>query len=112
VVDALTADAFERIKQLVLRDGDRRTYCNMYNGNPHLEVDGFHAYLNPAAGQANLDCDPTRSDFDEIVIRDQRATPQYVQARVEGGRLVFDAAHAVALARYFSALLARANLDS
>jgi hypothetical protein len=107
MADVLTVEAFQRIKQMILRDGDRRTYCNMYNRNPHIEVDGFHAYLNPLGGQRNINCDPERSDFDELVIQDQRTSTRYFRARVEGDCLAFDAACARDLARYFTVLLTR-----
>ena len=38
---------------------------------------GFETYLNPEIGQGNINCDPEISDFNEIVIRDQDADPQY-----------------------------------
>lgn len=109
MVDVLTVEAFQRIKQMILRDGDRRTYCNMYNNNPHIELDGFHAYLDPVGGQRNINCDPELSDFDELVIQDWRTSMIYFRARVKGDRLAFDADRAAELTRYFTALLARVH---
>ena len=68
---------FENIKTYILLNGDRETFCNMYNDNPHYSFEGFEAYLNPEIGQLNINCDPELSDFNEIVIRDQNSDPQY-----------------------------------
>jgi len=34
----LTRAAFVRIRDYVLRHGDRQTYCTMYNDNPHVAL--------------------------------------------------------------------------
>ena len=68
---------FENIKTYILLNGDRETFCNMYNDNPHYSFEGSEAYLNPEIGQLNINCDPELSDFNEIVIRDQNSDPQY-----------------------------------
>jgi len=68
---------FESIKTYILSNGDRQTYCNMYNNNPHYSFTGFETYLNPEIGQLNINCEPEISDFNEIVIRDQSSDPQY-----------------------------------
>lgn len=68
---------FENIKTYILSNGDRETFGNMYNDNPHYSFEGFETYLNPEIGQLNINCDPELSDFNEIVIRDQSSDPQY-----------------------------------
>ena len=68
---------FEKIKAYILSKGDRQTYCNKYNSNPHYSFPGFEAYLNPEIGQQNINCDPALSDFNEMVISDRRADPPY-----------------------------------
>ena len=73
----LSIQEFEAIKTFILENGDQQTYCNMYNNNPYYSFIGFEAYLNPEIGQGNINCDPEISDFNEIVIRDQNADPQY-----------------------------------
>jgi len=77
ITQILSVSNFESIKKYILKNGDRQTYCNMYNDNPHFSYGYFHVYLNPEIGQANIDCDPQKSDFNEIVIRDQNSEPQY-----------------------------------
>lgn len=103
----LTLENFQRIKRMILARGDRRTYCNMYNSNPHIEADGFHAYLSPDVGQENINCDPARSDFDQLTIYDQRAGPdhRYCSTRIESDTLTVDRGSARAMERYFAALL-------
>jgi len=58
-----------RIKQFILQNGQRETYCNAYNNNPSQHTKGFHFYLNPDTGQENINCDPTKSDFNSLTIR-------------------------------------------
>lgn len=77
ITPMITTQEFEDIKSFILNNGDRRTYCNKYNSNPHYSFDGFDVYLNPETGQANINCDPEISDFNEMVIHDQNSDPQY-----------------------------------
>ena len=77
ITHMISYDDFEKIKTYILSNGDRKTYCNMYNGNPHHSFSGFEAYLNPEIGQRNINCDPELSDFNEILIRDHHSDPQY-----------------------------------
>ena len=107
-VDELSAAAFEEIKRYILALGGRRTYCNMYNHNPHHRFGWFDAYLNPDVGQRNIDCDPDVSGFDELVVQDFALDEIYVTARVVDGELELDAAEGVAR-RYFAAMLAEAR---
>jgi hypothetical protein len=73
---------FEAVKSFMLEKGDRQTYCQMYSDNPCYSFNGFIAYLNPEIGQRNGRCDPAISDFNEIVIRDLNAQPQYYMIRI------------------------------
>ncbi len=58
-----------RIKQSILQNGQRTTYCNAYNNNPSQHTKRFYFYLNPDSGQNNIDCDSTKSDFNSLTIR-------------------------------------------
>ena len=58
-----------RIKQFILAQGKRETYCNMYNNNPAHETQNYHFYLNPDSEQANINCETNKSDFQTMVIR-------------------------------------------
>lgn len=82
ITHIVSVDLFELIKTFVLNKGDRETYSNMYGNNPHYSFDGFESYLNPDIGQLNSDCDTSKSDFNEIVIRDILANPQYYFIRI------------------------------
>jgi hypothetical protein len=86
----LSVENFQRIKEFILKNGDRRTYCNMYNHNPHYEFGTFHVYLNPEGGQSNINCDPDRSDFDEIIIQDWDTESIYFGVKIDKSRLNLD----------------------
>jgi hypothetical protein len=83
---ALTPANFELIKRFVLRKGDRQTYCSMYNQNPHFRFEGFDVYLNPDVGQQNINCDPALSDFDELVVHDERVPGEYFSVKLDKQR--------------------------
>ncbi len=65
----LTAAAFNQIKDHILAQGDRQTYCNMFNNNPHVVLGDMDIYLNPDTGQQNINCDLELSGFNHMVIR-------------------------------------------
>lgn len=65
----LSPENFTAIKKYILAKGDRETFCNMYNDNPHIEIGELDCYLLPETGQANINCDPAKSDFNVMVIR-------------------------------------------
>lgn len=70
-----TVENLNLIKEFILEKGDRQTYCNMFNNNPHYSFDGVDAYLNPSPSgpenhpQYNIDCDPAPSDFNILVLK-------------------------------------------
>ncbi len=76
-VDNFSFQEFESVKDYILENGDRQTYCNLYNDNPHFSFNGFDVYLDPETGQENMNCDLVISDFNQIVIRNMNANPQY-----------------------------------
>jgi hypothetical protein len=59
-----------KIKEFILKQGKRETYCNMFNNNPAHRTKNYHFYLNPDTGQENVECDPAKSDFNSLTIRD------------------------------------------
>lgn len=65
----ITRDNLVRIKQFILKNGQRETYCNMYNNNPAYQTKSFRFYLEPDSGPQNLNCDPAKSDFNSLTIR-------------------------------------------
>ena len=82
-------EEFRRIRDFVLAQGDRMTWCNMYNDNPHYAFYGFDVFLNPDLGQRNINCDPAISGFDTLVIRDPK-TKQYLHVRERRAALEID----------------------
>ncbi len=65
----VTRENLIRIKHFILKNGQRETYCNMYNDNPAHRTKEFRFYLNPDSGQQNINCDPEKSDFNSLTIR-------------------------------------------
>jgi hypothetical protein len=57
-----------KIKKFVLQQGKRQTYCNRYNYSPAHRTTNYDFYLNPDTGQHNINCDPTKSDFQNMMI--------------------------------------------
>jgi len=77
ITETFSMNDFEVAKAFILTNGDRGTYRNFDNDNPHYSFNGFEAYLNAEIGQANINNDPNISDFNQITIRDRNADPQY-----------------------------------
>ncbi|MCD4672042.1 MAG: hypothetical protein K8R77_05195 [Anaerolineaceae bacterium] len=73
----LTAAAFNQIKDHILAQGDRQTYCNMFNNNPHVTLGNMDIYLNPDTGQQNINCDLKLSEFNHMVIRTREPWKYY-----------------------------------
>lgn len=69
ITNILPPENFEIIKNFILDNGQKMTYCQMYNNNPFYKFSHFNVYLNPDIGQQNINCDPSVSDFNEIVIQ-------------------------------------------
>lgn len=65
----LNATNFAKIKRFIMTNGLNRTYCQMYNNNPFFGFEGMNTYLNPDTGQANINCDRSKSDFNTLVIQ-------------------------------------------
>ena len=74
---ALNTNEYEEIVSYILTKGDRLTYCSKYNNNPHFAFEEFDVYLNPEVGQRNINCDAELSGFNELVIQNFNASPQY-----------------------------------
>ena len=79
----LTIDSFLKIKAVIMNTGDRVTYCNMYNHNPHYGFKTLDAFLNPDTGQANINCETNKSDFNEMVLRTKDTPFRYVSIRLK-----------------------------
>lgn len=67
--ETITRENLIKIKQFILKQSERETYCNMYNNNPACQTKAFRFYLIPDSGQDNINCDPEKSDFHTLTIR-------------------------------------------
>lgn len=65
----ITHDNLFKMKNRILEVGKTKTYCNMYNNNPTDETKSFWYYLNPDNGQANINCEKGKSDFNHLTVR-------------------------------------------
>jgi hypothetical protein len=70
VTDHFSLAQFEALKEKILKNGDKQTYRNYDNQNPHYVLNGVNLYLNAEIGQENIDNDPELSDFNEITVND------------------------------------------
>ena len=77
--ELLTPQAFEEIKNFVLRRGDRRTYRNFDSHNPHYRFKHFDVFFGSDIGQQNITNDPALSDFNQLTIYDSSAEIQYYE---------------------------------
>ncbi len=105
---SLTVENFISIKEFILRFGDQRTYCNRFSHNPHFSFPGFDAFLDPEEGKYNIGCDPSLSDFDELVVQDQDTDEVHfsIKNNAEKNRLEFSREHKKSLRKYFEIMLA------
>ncbi|MCL2067622.1 MAG: hypothetical protein FWG99_09175 [Treponema sp.] len=94
ISELLSKNDFEEIVQFILDNGDRRTYCNMYNNNPHYRIEDFSIYLNPISQFINFTRDNLSTlagEYDEMVIMDQNSTYLYYYIKLSGERIwVYD----------------------
>lgn len=65
------------IKEFIIKNGSRETYSQMYNNNPAYHSSQFSFYLNPDTGQANINCELDKSDFQTLAIHDPNNKNQY-----------------------------------
>jgi hypothetical protein len=65
----ISLEQFEIIKNFILEKGDTKTYRNYDNNNPHYSFKDYDVYLGSDVGQKNINNDPKKSDFNELVIQ-------------------------------------------
>jgi hypothetical protein len=64
-----------RIKQFILLNKQTRTFSQMFNNNPFYKTERYEFYLIPDPGgpnihpQWNINCDPSKGDFNTIIVR-------------------------------------------
>lgn len=79
LTNQLSLNQFEQIKDFVLKQGDRKTYRNFDNHNPHYRFTNFDIYFGADVGQKNSNNDPSLSDFNQLKISDTSAPIRYYE---------------------------------
>ena len=77
ITDLMDSEAFEKTKAFILENGDKMTFRNFDNHNPHYKFSNCDAFLGADIGQRNINNDPRVSDFNELTIVDRNAVIQY-----------------------------------
>jgi len=93
LTEEVTVQSFKDIVSFILKNGDRQTYCNMYNNNPHYRLEGFDIYLNPIHQSINWSKDilsNTISDYPEITIRDYHVNVQYYHLKLYDNKILLE----------------------
>ncbi|MDR1877072.1 MAG: hypothetical protein LBQ84_05560 [Flavobacteriaceae bacterium] len=92
----LDKQKFETIVQFILTNGDRETYCQMYNNSPHYEYEeGIDIYLDPINQRINFTEEHLSyniSDYNEIVIYDSEEVygTRYFDIRLKNERVFIE----------------------
>lgn len=79
ISNLLSVEEFEKIKRFILNKGDRKTYRNFDNDNPHYELMNFDLFLGADIGQRNINNDPEISDFNQLTIADEHSEIRYYE---------------------------------
>jgi hypothetical protein len=67
--DALSGQEFQEIARFILDNGDRKTFCEVYQNNPHYRSDDMiDIYLNPVSSEKDLSEKISASDYNAIHI--------------------------------------------
>lgn len=86
----VSVESFDRIVRFILERGDRLTFCNRFNHNPHYRFSSFDAFLSPDIGQRNINCDPQLSGFDTLTIRLDSQGYEYLDLTRKADRVSCD----------------------
>jgi len=79
VSSIVNIEKFENIKEFILKNGDKMTYRNIDNNNPHYKFKNFDTYLGADIGQKNINNDPEISDFNQLTIVDSKSNIRYYE---------------------------------
>lgn len=69
--DEVTRANLFNVKQFILAQGLRDTYCEMYNDNPAFHTANFSFFLNPDSVTTRTNAAPHEPDFSSLTIRRQ-----------------------------------------
>lgn len=59
---------FDKIKNYIIKSGDKQTFRNFDNSNPHYSLFGRELYLGSDIGQKNIENNPKKSDFNDLTV--------------------------------------------
>ncbi len=75
----ISSNEFEEIKEFILKNGNRITYRNFDNNNPHYKFKSCDIFLGADIGQRNINNDPETSDFNQLIIADRDSNIKYYE---------------------------------
>ncbi len=75
----ISFDDFERLKNFILKVGDKKTHRSFDCDNPHYRFDNFDVFLGADIGQRNPYNDPEISDFNQLTIYDPNSSIMYYE---------------------------------
>lgn len=81
ITEHISVQQFEQIQRFILTNGDRKTYRNIDNNNPHYRLNNFDIYLNPENVNQFLR-NPEYDRFNEITIYHPSNEIQYYTLRI------------------------------
>ena len=106
ISDIVSKQTFEEIVQYILSNGDRMTYCNMYNNSPHYGLERIDIYLNPISQFINMEAlSWSVSDYETITIKDWDSRHTYYDIRLVEERVYIYNPHEVEPAGYENDIL-------
>jgi len=105
ISDIVSKQTFEELVRYILSNGDRMTYCNMYNNNPHYDLEGFDVFLNPLSQRLDHLLSCSVSDYDTVVIKDWGSRHTYYEIMLVEGRVYISNPYEVEPAGYENEIL-------
>ena len=70
ISNLISFEEFEKIKDFTLKNGDKMTFRNFDNNNPHYKFENCDIFFGADIGQRNINNSPETSDFNELTITD------------------------------------------
>ena len=70
ITNQFSVEDCEKVKNFILKEGNRKTYRNFDNNNPYYDFKKFAVYLGSDIGQQNINNDPKLSDFNTLTLKD------------------------------------------
>ena len=109
ISNIMSKKEFQNIAQFILSNGDRSTYCTLYNNNPHYSHKDFEIYLNPIPQKINYpgSLSINVEDYHVIVIHDWKSRHKYYDIQLRGKKVYINNIYKVDRKSYESDLLNR-----